>query len=68
VGGALDPPRTHDTHAIAVQQHSHHHYRVIRRLSTPIAPSIKTVNLRQIQADHQFRDEARQMFLRPPVL
>ena len=67
-GGALDPPRTHDAHAIAIEQQPHHRHRVIRRLPAPITPSIKAIDPGHVQANHQFRDEARQMILRQPVL
>ena len=43
VAGPFDPPRTHDPHAIPVQQQPHHHHWVIGRFTPPIPPPIPPI-------------------------
>src|ERR1035437_6036847 len=68
MGRSFDLPRTNPSPAVAVQQHSHHHRRVVGRHSSSILTSVDRHDLGQVQFVGYLGDEARQMILRQPVL
>src|ERR1035437_5108237 len=68
MGRTFDLPRTNHSPAVAVQQHPHHHRRVVGRHSSSILTSVDRHDLGQVQFVGYLSDEARQMILRQPVL
>jgi hypothetical protein len=65
---ALDFPRTHHPHTVAVQQQPHHHQRMVGGQSPAVFPVISGVNRRQVQSIDYVADESRQVSFRQPVL
>src|ERR1035437_1566484 len=68
MGRSFDLPRTNHSPAVTVQQHPHHHRRVVGRHSSSILTSVDRHDLGQVQFVGYLGDEARQMILRQPVL
>src|ERR1019366_6295864 len=68
MGRTFDLPRTNHSPAVTVQQHPHHHRRVVGRHSSSILTSVDRHDLGQVQFVGYLSDEARQMILRQPVL
>src|ERR1035437_1124957 len=68
MGRTFDLPRTNHSPAVTVQQHTHHHRRVVGRHSSSILTSVDRPDLGQVRFVGYLGDEARQMILRQPVL
>src|ERR1035437_3138129 len=62
MGRTFDLPRTNHSPAVTVQQHPHHHRRVVGRHSSSILTSVDRHDLGQVQFVGYLSDEARQMF------
>ena len=63
----LDLPRTRNPDAVAVQQQTRHHSRIIRRLPA-LRPVVRIVNRRQVQRRNHVLDKIHQIILRQPIL
>ena len=61
-----DPARREHPRRVGVEQHLHHHPRLIRRVATAV-PLVQSVERRQIQTVHQIADMVRQVALRQPL-
>ena len=61
-----DPPRREHPRRVPVEQHLHHHPRVIRRVATPV-PLVRRVERRQVQTVHQIAHVVRQVTLGQPL-
>ena len=61
-----DPARREHPRRVGVEQHLHHHPRLIRRVATTVS-LIQGVERRQVQTVHQVADVVRQMALGQPL-
>ena len=61
-----DPARREYPRRVGVEQHLHHHPRLIRRVATAV-PLLQSVERRQIQTVHQIADMVRQVALGQPL-
>ncbi len=68
VGRPLDPPRTRHPSRVAINQHPHHHPRIIGRQPAPVSRLVGRIHRRQIQRLHHVRYKPRQMALGQPIL
>ena len=60
------PARREHPRRVGVEQHLHHHPRLIRRVATAV-PLVQSVERPQIQTVHQIADMVRQVALRQPL-